>query len=98
MIYKIILGKNEINIDEEDKNKIIQNIDKNFIILKSGELVNPSFVQGVFIDHEATRQNRKSMEMIRNSDRLLLEEKQRESGDVTTLLKKYKPEFLQDKN
>lgn len=88
MIYKIILSKNEINIDEEDKIKIINNIDKNFIILKSGELINPSFVQGVFIDHEATRQFNKEQKMINNSKEL---EAPRQSGDVSELLKKYKP-------
>lgn len=55
MIYKIITGKNEIRIDEEDKVKFENNVDKNFIRLKSGELVNPSFVQGIVIDHEAGR-------------------------------------------
>lgn len=55
MIYKIILGKNEIRVDEEDKLKIVQNIDKSFITLKSGEVVNPSFIQGIVIDHEAGR-------------------------------------------
>lgn len=53
MIYKIITSKNEIRIDEEDKLKFEQNIDKSFIRLKSGELINPSFVQGIIIDHEA---------------------------------------------
>lgn len=55
MIYKIILGKNEIRISEEDKQKIVSNIDKSFITLKSGEVINPSFVQGIVIDHEAGR-------------------------------------------
>ena len=55
MIYKIILGKNEIRISEEDKNKITQNIDKSFITLQSGEVVNPSFIQGIVIDHETGR-------------------------------------------
>ena len=55
MIYKIILGKNEIRISEEDREKIIANIGKNFIVLTSGEVVNPSFIQGIVIDHEAGR-------------------------------------------
>ena len=55
MIYKIILGKNEVRINEEDKQKIVQNIGKSFIILSSGEVINPSFVQGILIDHEAGR-------------------------------------------
>ena len=55
MIYKIILGKNEIRISEEDKEKIINNIGKSFIVLSSGEIINPSFVQGIVIDHEAGR-------------------------------------------
>lgn len=90
MIYKIILGKNEINIDEEDKQKIIDNIDKNFIILKSGEVVNPSFVQGIFIDHEATKDHIKLLKMENNTKEL---QSPRESGDIKTLLKKYKPNF-----
>ena len=55
MIYKIILGKNEIRISEEDRDKIVNNIGKNFIVLTSGEVVNPSFIQGIVIDHEAGR-------------------------------------------
>ncbi len=55
MIYKIILGKNEIRIDEEEKNFFMDNQDKKFIALKSGEVVNASFVQGIIIDHEAGR-------------------------------------------
>lgn len=53
MIYKIILGKNEIRINQEDRDKIVNNIGKNFIVLSSGEVVNPSFIQGIVIDHEA---------------------------------------------
>ena len=55
MIYKVILGKNEIRINEEDRDKIVNNIGKNFIVLTSGEVVNPSFIQGIVIDHEAGR-------------------------------------------
>ena len=55
MIYKIILGKNEIRIGEEDRDKIVNNIGKSFIVLQSGEVVNPSFIQGIVIDHEAGR-------------------------------------------
>ena len=55
MIYKIILGKNEIRIDEEDKLKITSNIEKNFIVLKNGNIINPSFIQGILVDHEAGR-------------------------------------------
>lgn len=55
MMYKLILGKFETKIDDEDKLKIMQNVDKNFIVLKSGEIVNPSFIQGIIIDKEATR-------------------------------------------
>lgn len=55
MIYKIILGKNEIRIGEEDRDKIVNNIGKSFIVLASGEVVNPSFIQGIVIDHEAGR-------------------------------------------
>ncbi len=55
MIYKIILGKNEVRISEEDRDKIVNNIGKNFIVLTSGEVVNPSFIQGIVIDHEAGR-------------------------------------------
>lgn len=90
MIYKIILGKFETNIDEEDKNKIVGNIDKSFIILKSGEVINPSFVQGIIIDWEATRDERKQIKMEQNTKEL---ESPRETGDVKTLLQKYKPKF-----
>lgn len=55
MIYKIILGKNEIRVSEEDRDKIVNNIGKSFIVLGSGEVVNPSFIQGIVIDHEAGR-------------------------------------------
>ena len=55
MIYKIILGKNEIRVSEEDRDKIVNNIGKSFIVLSSGEVVNPSFIQGIVIDHEAGR-------------------------------------------
>lgn len=55
MIYKIIIGKNEIRIDEEEKKFFIENQDKKFVALKSGELVNVAFVQGIVIDHEAGR-------------------------------------------
>lgn len=53
MIYKIILGKNEIRVGEEDRDKIVNNIGKSFIVLSSGEVVNPSFIQGIVIDHQA---------------------------------------------
>lgn len=89
MIYKIILGKNEINIDEEDKNKIVANIDKNFIILKSGEVINPSFVQGIFIDHEETRERNKYLEMRKNSG--YIEASKEEVKPISELLQKYKP-------
>lgn len=55
MIYKIIIGKNEIRIDDEDKVKIMQNVDKNFIVLKNGAIINPSFIQAIVVDHEAGR-------------------------------------------
>lgn len=55
MIYKIILGKNEIRISENDRDKIVNNIGKSFIVLESGEVVNPSFIQGIVIDHESGR-------------------------------------------
>ena len=91
MIYKIILGKNEINIDEEDKQKIVANIDKNFIIIKSGEVINPSFVQGIFIDHEATRENNKLLRMKENSK--MIEAPRGEIKDIKSVLEKYKPNF-----
>lgn len=90
-MYKIILSKAEILIDEEDKNKISNNIDKNFIMLKSGEIINPSFVQGIVIDHEATRQARKD---IRSKENMKELSAPLESGDVSKLLKKYRPEGL----
>jgi len=53
MIYKIILNKNEIRIDEEERNFFINNQSNKFIELKSGEVINTAFVQGIIIDHEA---------------------------------------------
>lgn len=91
MIYKIILGKNEINIDEEDKQKIIANIDKNFILLKSGEVINPSFVQGIFIDHEATRQNNKLLRMENNTKQI--EASRGDIKDIKNVLNKFRPNF-----
>lgn len=58
MIYKIIIGKNEIRIDEEEKQFFVDNQDKKFVALKSGEMVNVAFVQGIVIDHEAGRNER----------------------------------------
>lgn len=55
MIYKLLLGKNEIRIDSEEKDFFVNNQDKKFVALKSGELVNVAFVQGIVIDHEAGR-------------------------------------------
>lgn len=89
MIYKIILGKTEILIGEEDKKKIVENIDKNFIVLKSGEVINPSFVQGIVIDHEASRQERKDLKMVDNSK--MIEAPQ--SNEVIDI-NKFKPNFL----
>lgn len=53
MIYKIILGKNEIRIDEEERKFFMDNQDKKFVSLKSGNVINVAFVQGILIDHEA---------------------------------------------
>lgn len=53
MIYKIILGKNEIRIDEEERKFFMENQDKKFVSLKSGNIINVAFVQGILIDHEA---------------------------------------------
>ncbi len=89
MIYKIILNKTEVQIDEEDKNKIVSNIDKNFIILKSGEVINPSFVQGIIIDHEASRHESKQLEMKRNTDNLSLPRVGK--TNIKEMLDKYKP-------
>lgn len=78
MIYKVILGKTEIRIGEKDKQKIMQNIDKSFIVLESGEIINPSFVQGIFIDHEAGKyetieSSKKKVVMINGKPTLMLE-------------------------
>jgi phage tail tube protein FII len=56
MIYKVILGKQEIEIDEEERDFFVNNKDNRFIILKTGEVINPSFVQGIFIDEEKSRE------------------------------------------
>jgi len=98
MIYKVILGKTEILIGDEDKEKIVQNIDKNFILLKSGEVINPSFVQGIVIDHEATKEEIKK-KGIKNKSRLLDDPPSRlmtteEREAVGKLVKNYKPHFL----
>ena len=89
MIYKIILGKTEILIGEEDKLKIVENIDKNFIMLKSGEVINPSFVQGIIIDHEASRQERKELQYKENAKQIDTP-RSNEVIDIT----KFKPDFL----
>lgn len=54
MIYKIIIGKQEIQIDEDEKNFFVANQDKRFIELKSGEIVNTAFVQAMIMDEEAS--------------------------------------------
>lgn len=92
MIYKILIGKNEVKIDEEDKQKIVNNIDKNFIILKSGEVLNPSFVQGIFIDHESSIQERKYLPQAE------VKRVTKSPEAIKELLDKYKPGFLKDEN
>lgn len=89
MIYTIILGKTQVNIDEEDKAKVISNIDKSFIVLKSGEVINPSFVQGIVIDHEASRQKIKNIKMSEDLGLISQREKMIEGS-----LAKFKPDFL----
>ena len=79
MIYKIILGKNEIRISEEEKNFFVNNQDKKFVALRSGELVNVAFVQGIVIDHEAGRNEqlnapKRKVEMIDGKPTLILDE------------------------
>jgi hypothetical protein len=90
MIYKILLGKNEISIGEDDKSKIINNIDKNFIVLNSGEVINPSFVQGIIIDHEGTKQERKELKMLENSRMIAPQVEKMIEGSIS----KFKPDFL----
>lgn len=95
MIYKIILNKFEVSVDTEDKDKIVKNIDKNFITLKSGEIINPSFVQGIIIDREATRQEIKENKMIENVKELSAPEKREgETLSVKELIQKYRPDFI----
>lgn len=85
MIYKILINKNEIQIDEEEKNFFVGNQDKKFIELKSGELVNVAFVQGIIIDHEASRQEgrMKKPQQILESDK--------KNPPIRELLEKYRP-------
>lgn len=92
MMYKILLSRGEITVDDEDRNKIVNNIDKNFIVLKSGEVINPSFVQAIMIDHEATRQEIKDKKMIEN--RRVIEEPKGGIKDIGAILDKYKPDFI----
>ena len=94
MIYKIILSKTEVIIDEEDKQKITSNIDKNFIILKSGEVINPSFVQGIVIDHEASRQEIKELKMKENMG-LISAPEISEPGNQKSI-KEFRPAFMDE--
>lgn len=61
MIYKIVIGKEEVFIDEEEKNFITLNQDKRFIELKTGELINIAFIQGIFIDEGLSRAENKNI-------------------------------------
>lgn len=61
MIYKIVIGKEEVFIDEEEKNFITHNQDKRFIELKTGELINIAFIQGIFIDEGLSRAENKNI-------------------------------------
>lgn len=56
MIYKIIIGKKEIQIDDEEKRFFTENQDKRFIELKSGEIINTAFVQGIIMDEDLSRE------------------------------------------
>ncbi len=92
MMYKIILNKTEVIIDEEDKDKIVANIDKSFILLKSGEVINPSFVQGIIIDCEATRQEATQLKMENNMKRIEAPAELSEE-EARKMFGKYKPDF-----
>lgn len=92
MIYKIILGKNEISIDEEEKKFFMDNQDKKFVSLKNGDLVNVAFVQGIIIDHEATQQERKELKMQENSKMINAPVEKMIEGS----LEKFKPDFLKN--
>lgn len=91
MIYKILIGKNEIRADEEEKDFFVNNQDKKFVALKSGELVNVAFVQGIIIDHEATREENKYLKMKNNNPQI---EGQVENPFID--IQKYKPDFLKE--
>lgn len=67
MIYKIIIGKKEIQIDEDEKRFFTQNQNNRFIELKSGEIINTAFVQGIVVDEELSK--------IENIEKLKLLEK-----------------------
>lgn len=56
MIYKIIVGKEEILIDEEEKRFLTENQDRRFIELKTGDIINAAFVQSITIQEELSRQ------------------------------------------
>ena len=59
MIYKLQLSNKEsIQIDQEEYNKVKENISANFIELKRG-IINPSFVVSIIPDYEATAQENK---------------------------------------
>lgn len=61
MIYKIIIGKQEIQIDEDEKRFFVQNQDKRFIELKSGDLINTAFVQGIIIEEDLSKQENRNL-------------------------------------
>ena len=54
MIYQITINGQEFRLDEEEKQFFQKNQDKRFIELKNGELINPAFCSGVYIDRDKT--------------------------------------------
>ncbi len=69
MIYRIYIQGEELYLDEEEKQFFLQNQDKRFIEFKSGELINPAFCSGVFIDVEKTQEeNVKRVKLISPKD------------------------------
>jgi len=54
MIYQIIVNNKTFLLDEEEKQFFQKNQDKRFIELKNGELINPAFCSGVYVDSYRT--------------------------------------------
>lgn len=106
MIYKLILGKQEIEIDEEEKKFFVESKDKRFIELKSGEIINTAFVQGIVIDEELSKEENRARikltpkgtfpeEERENLIKVIGQEGKKEVKGLNDLLQKYTNKLLE---